>query len=703
MDEIEIRVTDIIMIKQTEYRVIGYKNGLFSLCEMNIQKLNILLYAANDLISWVQDGSAAIKRATFSNVVLPNPELEEDFQKKKELLQVVIDEYGPMYIDLCGKAPKSALKKEMQKLNFLKDTTWRTIRTFLQSGFDDSSLIDGRRLRTGERTPYEHIKKSGRPPKSIAGKGVPLTPEVKAHFDEAAKNLLSGRFTSKKAAYSDMIRRYYTYKEETSEGIRVCILPENQRPTLVQFENYSRAKISQEQLDEAKTSAREQRNNKRLLLSDNLQGVMGPGDLWEVDECEIDLSLVSIENPSVAIGRPIVYIMVDVYTRMIVAYSIAFDNNSIQGITNCFLNLLDDKQELCNRFKIQIGTDEWPSKILPLRIRSDYGAEYISHAMDAICCKLGIAKELVSPATGSLKGQVEQAFHQIHATQNSLLEGKGLIEKRYDSDHHKEAILNINEFEAVLLTYIVGHNRKYMEKYPLTKDMRQRNVEPRPTALWKYGVLLNGSPRPITNETMFRHALLLPVKASVGRTGIAFKGLFYINLQDEALLRDMYLASTHGKKKLEGACIDPRNIDHLYYIREGKLMTASLNYNKTGMKDYEGMTLSEYNALHSKKKDNDAIGRETNLQMDIAIRDRQAKIISEAQKRHIRPSTENLRKNRAAEKKARAQQMAVIPKEKTPIEEATSQSLSKRGDAPILPITAREALKDFNEEEAFDE
>ena len=56
---------------------------------------------------------------------------------------------------------------------------------------------------------------------------------------------------------------------------------------------------------------------------------MGPGDLWEVDECEIDLSLVSVENPSVTVGRPIVYVMIDVYTRMIVAYSVAFDNNSV--------------------------------------------------------------------------------------------------------------------------------------------------------------------------------------------------------------------------------------------------------------------------------------------------------------------------------------------------------------------------------------
>lgn len=129
-------------------------------------------------------------------------------------------------------------------------------------------------------------------------------------------------------------------------------------------------------------------------------------------------------------------------------------------------------------------------------------------------------------------------------------------------------------------------------------------------------------------------------------------------------------------------------------------MTASLNYKKTGMKDYEGMTLSEYNALRNKKKSDDAIGRETNLQMDIAIRDRQAKIVSEAQKRHLSPSAENLRENRTAEKRARAQQMPVIPEEKTIMEASAVQSLSKERNIPILPITAGEALRDFNEEEA---
>lgn len=701
MAEIEIRVTDIITIEQTQYRVIGYRAGLFSLCEMNTKKLTIFLLPSKDLVKWATEGAARVEKSNSSNILLPDSE-DENYLKKQALMRFIMQEYGPLYEKLYGKTTKTNLKKTMEDLGIQRDAAWRAIRRFLQSGLDMAAIVDGRSLRSGKRNPYKYSKKTGHPTMNALGKGVPLTDEIRTYFDEAIKDFLIGRAKTKKDAYMTMIEKHFINEEETPTGIRVSVLPDNLRPTLKQFLNYTRVRVPQEEIDKAKTSAREQRNNKRLLLSDNLQGVMGPGDLWEVDECEIDLSLVSVENPSVTVGRPIVYVMIDVYTRMIVAYSVAFDNNSVLGITNCFLNLLDDKQELCNRFGIQIGADEWPSKILPLRLRSDYGAEYISHAMDTICCKLGVAKELVSPATGSLKGQVEQVFHQIHAAQNSLLEGKGLIEKRHDSNHHQEAALNIQEFEAVLLTYIVGHNRKYMEKYPLTKDMRQQNVEPRPIDLWKYGVSLNGSPRPITNEVMFRHSLLLPVKASVGRAGITFKGLFYINLQDEALLRDMYLASTHGKKKLESACIDPRNISHLYYIREGKLMTASLNYKKTGMKEYEGMTLSEYNALHNKKKDDDAIGRETNLQMDIAIRDRQAKIVSEAQKRHLSPSTENLRANRAAEKKARAQQTPIIPKEKAVVETAAVQSLSKKGNGPILPVSAGDALREFNEEE-FDE
>lgn len=709
MDEMTLQIGDIVAVNEIRYRVIGYQKGFFSLCQMDISRIKIVVLSAMDLISDIQNKAVLVERRASDGLILDMRMMDNniDFQKKRELVRFVTREYGPMYVELCNKKPKPALKEEMERNGIEKDAAWRVIRRYLQSGLDEASIMDGRVLRSKKRGPYKHTKKSGRPADSALGKGVPLTEEVKSYFDEAIKDYLSGRAKTKKSAYSTMIEKHYTVFDETNTGVRVRILPENQRPTLVQFQNYSRETISQEELDRVKTSAREQRNNKRLLTSDNLQGVMGPGDLWEVDECEMDISLVSTEDPTLVVGRPILYVMVDVYTRMIVSYSISFDNNSIRGITNCLLSLLEDKKELCARFGVSIGSEEWPSKIIPLRLRSDYGSEYLSHEMDKICVELGIAKELVTPATGSLKGQVEQVFHQIHSAQNPIVESKGLIEKRHDSQHHKEATLNIHEFESMILPYIVAHNRKYMENYPMTRDMRVQKVQPVPIELWKYGVEKNGNPRPVTNESMFRYALLQPVKASVGRSGITFKGLSYINSKDNALMREMYLAQSNGKIKLESARIDVRKIDHLYYQRDGKLMVATLNFNKTGMKDYAGLSLPEYEALRKEKKKNDALGREENLKLDIAVQSRQKAVLKNAKGANVQASPEGLRDSREKEKLRRSQEMLVFPEEKRlPTEPHTiseTEAPTKCEPKVIGMISAEDALRMFNEETEFEE
>ena len=129
-----------------------------------------------------------------------------------------------------------------------------------------------------------------------------------------------------------------------------------------------------EENDAIKTSRQEQRNNKRLLLSDNLKGVTGPWDCVEMDEVEVDLSLVSVDDPKRVVGRPVVYVMLDLYTRLIVAVSIGFDNNSVLGFTNCLMNLADDKVEYCKKYGLTITENIWPSGYLPKRIRCDRGA-----------------------------------------------------------------------------------------------------------------------------------------------------------------------------------------------------------------------------------------------------------------------------------------------------------------------------------------
>ena len=59
------------------------------------------------------------------------------------------------------------------------------------------------------------------------------------------------------------------------------------------------------------------------------------------------------------------YVMLDLYTRLIVAVSIGFDNNSVLGFTNCLMNLADDKVEYCKKYGLTITETSGRQDIYP--------------------------------------------------------------------------------------------------------------------------------------------------------------------------------------------------------------------------------------------------------------------------------------------------------------------------------------------------
>ena len=320
----------------------------------------------------------------------------------------------------------------------------------------------------------------------------------------------------------------------------------------------------------------------------------------EIDACEADVSLVSSLDRSKAIGRPIVYFMIDVYSRIILAVSIAFDNNSLLGVTSLFLNLADDKRAFCERYGL--GFDDariWPSNIIPNRLRVDRGSEFKSKEFDRICLALGIEKDIVPGGSGSLKGVVEQSFHQMHVRQNEHLEDKGLIEKRYDSKHHEEATLTIDEYTKMVINFILTHNQQYLETYPITKDMTEKKIMAIPAAIWEYGINNCMNPRPIQNCEQYYYDLMMPIKAKVSRKGIEYKGLFYIS--DDPYLTKCRIAA--GTKKISfEARMDMRDIGAVYYLSDGKLIKAPLNEMLTGNADYKYLTMKQWEDYNKEKK-----------------------------------------------------------------------------------------------------
>ena len=649
----DLKIGSVITIKKdmARYRVVSIMPKTMVLCRMDTTKFDLTeiskasvydMLSSQDIRLESNDDHHVVDHDKFSPVV------SESFERKRAVFTDVKKIYGPDYMGLYGKKYKPEMNDILKKHSMSKSSFWRSCTRYFQSGLNDLSLVDGRSLEPEKHKKYIYKAKPGRKSEHIKEIGVVLDENVKEYFNEAIKDYKSGRQKSLRSAYDKMNNIHFTRVEIINGRTEYALLPVTERPTMKQFYNYANKHISKEEKDIIKTSQMEYRNNKRLLTSDSLYGVAGPGDMVEIDACEADVSLVSSLNRNQSVGRPIVYFMIDVYTRVILAVSISFDNNSLLGITSLFLNLAEDKKEFCSKYGINYEDDRlWPSCIIPARIRVDRGAEFKSKEFGRICLALGIEKDIVPGGSGSLKGVVEQSFHQMHSKQNVHLEGRGLIEKRHDSKHHEEATLTLDEYTKMVINFILTHNQQYMETYPITKDMIEKKVRAIPAELWVYGIESCVSPRPVQSKDQYMFDLMTPIKAKVTRKGIEYKGLRYIS-DDPYLAKCMIKA---GNKRIAfEARMDMRSVGAVYYLSGNDLIKAPLNERLTGNADYKHMTMKQWDDYLKEKNRLKVEGRVYNEELSAYNYLTNESLVAEAashapetatDKKHMRPAREN--------------------------------------------------------------
>ena len=593
------------MDEDKDYRIIYKANNYIAAILMTERdgKFEIDEFDRNKLLEMVKNHLVAVREPNFKYFD-PDALSERNrsiYERNRDIVNQVEKEYGPCYFELMTRKPKPLIKELSEKYNIGQKSILNLIRRYLFSGLNLYSLID----HTGTKKchQYTYKAKSGRHSEYI-DVGVVLTDAILQIFDEATKKYLSGREKSYQNVYDWMCATYFVQriKKEDKYGktYEYKLLPIDQRPTKRQMENYIRKHTTKKQRDIAKTSNTEYRNNQRLLVSDNLYNVNGPGDVVEIDEVEMDVSLVSEADPTKVIGRPIVHVMIDIYSRMIIAVSVSLENNSVLGLTNCLINLAEDNKSLCRRFGLELKDGLWDINIIPNKIRSDRGSEYRSKEAKRIFRELGITLDLEPPAMGSMKGQVEQLFHQYHSVQNDVLEGNGLITKRHDSDHHKNAVLTLNDIWIFVINQTIAHNMLTMKEYPLTKDMIRKKVHPNPLEIWNYGCTKFGAPRPMIDKKQFEYVIRKPVTAKLSRKGLYWNGLYYYNNSDVRLLDRIQVL---GNTKESFSCrVDERDIGTLWYINDGRIEVAELNMIRNGNAEYKGMSLRAYEEFKKAKK-----------------------------------------------------------------------------------------------------
>lgn len=311
--------------EETTWRVIFLHNSVYRMIDTKAQGFVFKDMTYDEMIEAELNGTITVTEDQEIRILdkskLSEKELEA-FKKKQAFVNDLDAVYGGDYSIFPTKAPKPFYREKLKEYGFSKTSGMRILLTWLQSGKQEYSLADKRYSKKRDGESYHYIEKPGR--KASREQGVVIDDYCREAFDYGLQIFKRYRTASVVYCFVKLTGKYYSQEKNG----QIELFDPDKRPTEKQFRNYVKKMLSPEENEIIKTSMAEYRNNKRLLFGTSRFEAIRPGMVLEADAVETDLYVVSAIDPTKLVGRPVIYMMVDIYSHCIVAASVGFENNS---------------------------------------------------------------------------------------------------------------------------------------------------------------------------------------------------------------------------------------------------------------------------------------------------------------------------------------------------------------------------------------
>jgi hypothetical protein len=529
-------------------------------------------------------------------------------------------------LNLCIEHNRGILINEIYiKLGVSKTTIYKNMRKYLQGGMTRNSLLPP----LSKPRDINYSNKRGRKRAVTQGEGIIIDDNALLHIKniyEKYYRIVDG--STIKQAYHELLYQYYSYLTiENSQEVRK-ILDDDKIPTLKQFTYHmdKMRNIKQEIIN--KIGKIKYQQTERPTLSKEDISVFGPGHLYEIDSTISDIYLTSNFSRNIVVGRAVLYIIIDVYSRLITGFYAGLEESSWTAAMMAYMNMNENKVEFCKRYDIDIEEEQWPSYGVPSRINADRG-ETISKASDELVKQLHINIENNPPYCPDMKGIVERWFKTINEYLERYVPGgvRKDHQQRGGEDYRKNAVLNIREFNEMIIRFILGYNNTVLQSFSMSRDMIDNQIVPTPANLWNYGatmkLLLTSS---IPKEKMML-TLMPKDKASIQRGGICFKTLYYSS--ETGMRKNWFLRVSNGPKSVDIG-YDPRNLNKIYIYDKKTMQFETCNMLPKCLKDYKDISLDELLKIRSTESKLKKINNTENISVQINTHHQMKDIINNA-------------------------------------------------------------------------
>jgi putative transposase len=267
----------------------------------------------------------------------------------------------------------------------------------------------------------------------------------------------------------------------------------------------------------------------RGLIARNWKGVPGPGHTWAIDSTVGDIYLRSSLNRAWIVGRPIVYIIVDVWSTAIVGFYVCLTGPSWNTAKISLFNSVADPYLLGEMWGYQPILSLNPFPTMCYQLMCDRG-EYLSKAASLTAIKLIPCMSYAPPYRPDLKGLVE-VLHRIEKDAQFLFMPGAMDYRRAEFDlrksHPDESAMTVREYVQYLHLIFGEYNLTADRSHRVDAHMAAAGVFPSPAGLWRWGHEMGiGVQRAIPLADLIA-TLLPPDTARVGQSSVVFAGNDY--------------------------------------------------------------------------------------------------------------------------------------------------------------------------------
>ena len=579
-------------------RVLGLERstGRIALIAMGISNAKIRILNQSSLEAALSEGKAAIV-----DLHPPRKKLTKATEAYREETWKDLEPFrlsNQSYLFNCH-ARASLVKVAMKKSGKKEPTIRMSLRRYLQGGstregiechFGQCGIPGevGRAIEAGKKRGRKKLFHDFRRPCSET----PVSEEDQAIFDRVIKDHLMGlnnRHVSYRFVYDARLTNYFNTGIGNGDATKRMI------PSFAQFKYYIQSRGWSSKIKESRKTATARGTSGRSKNSENTSlEPQGPGDVYQIDSTQADIFLVVSETNRRFIGKATVYLVVDVFSRMIVGVHVTLGAPCYEEAAIALVSVLEDKVALCARHGIQISAEDWPNTPLPSTLVADR-QEFIWGNSNLLSDRLRITIVNTPKYRGDFKGMVESHIGRAMKVTWTFPGAHDPDASKDEPSTKTDAVLTLSEFTKLILIDIIKANGRHEPSISLPREAAQTDVRKTPKDVARWG-LENISGLGKAGNLDFVRRALLPltsysrstpegIRVSAGKvTGIFF---------DDAGKKLPPFLFEPGNGTDLVTQYDPRTMDYVYVEHPDTKEILVAELSKKRSKEYRGSTWAE--------------------------------------------------------------------------------------------------------------